>query len=148
LQARLLATDVVWHPDVRHAPAEQVFESDTLIPEELRLQLLGQLNALKFSKPESEWDWHPGSHNQVLDVIHPSLYCYVRGTSSLIEGNEAAEPPTKAAKYEEGTLSAALAKERVLIKDTPIPDRPIQTAKATHAFCAGGGAAGEVTRCV
>lgn len=26
-------------------------------------------------------DWHPGSNGQVRDLIHPSLYCYVRGIS-------------------------------------------------------------------
>lgn len=26
-------------------------------------------------------DWHPGSNNQVRDIIHPSMYCYVKGTS-------------------------------------------------------------------
>ena len=25
--------------------------------------------------------WHPGSNNKVLDIIHPSLYCYVKGLS-------------------------------------------------------------------
>ena len=24
-------------------------------------------------------DWHPGSHEQVRDLIHPSMYCYVKG---------------------------------------------------------------------
>jgi hypothetical protein len=27
--------------------------------------------------PESEKDWHPGSDGQVLDLVHPSLYCVV-----------------------------------------------------------------------
>jgi hypothetical protein len=26
-------------------------------------------------------DWHPGSNEQVRDLIHPSMYCYVKGTS-------------------------------------------------------------------
>ncbi len=26
-------------------------------------------------------DWHPGSNQQVRDIIHPSLYCYVKGIS-------------------------------------------------------------------
>lgn len=25
--------------------------------------------------------WHPGTNNKVLDIIHPSLYCYVKGLS-------------------------------------------------------------------
>lgn len=27
--------------------------------------------------PESQKDWHPGSNGQVLDIVHPSLYCVV-----------------------------------------------------------------------
>lgn len=26
-------------------------------------------------------DWHPGSNQQVRDIIHPSMYCYVKGIS-------------------------------------------------------------------
>src|SRR5436305_1512728 len=28
-------------------------------------------------------DWHPGSNNQVRDLIHPSMYCYVKGVSKV-----------------------------------------------------------------
>ena len=31
-------------------------------------------------------DWHPGSEEKVRDLIHPSMYCYVRGTSALKDG--------------------------------------------------------------
>lgn len=27
--------------------------------------------------------YHPGSNNQMVDIIHPSLYCYVKGVSKL-----------------------------------------------------------------
>ena len=32
---------------------------------------------------ENEIDYHPGSDNMVIDIIHPSLYCYVRGVSEV-----------------------------------------------------------------
>merc|ERR1719334_2316911 len=35
---------------------------------------------------ESEKDFHPGSKGQVLDLVHPSLYCYVDGQSQLVDG--------------------------------------------------------------
>lgn len=49
----------------------------------------------EMSKNE-EIDWHPGSNNQVRDIIHPSMYCYVKGISkhkdntisSICEENE------------------------------------------------------------
>ena len=31
--------------------------------------------------PDAERDWHPGSDEQVLDLVHPSLFCLVRGVS-------------------------------------------------------------------
>jgi hypothetical protein len=36
-------------------------------------------------------DWHPGSDNKVRDLIHPSMYCYVRGTS--IHNNKFIDAP-------------------------------------------------------
>jgi hypothetical protein len=32
-------------------------------------------------------DFHPGSDGKVLDLIHPSLYCYVQGTSRFGDGS-------------------------------------------------------------
>merc|ERR1719334_2071514 len=34
---------------------------------------------------ESEKDFHPGSKGQVLDLVHPSLYCYIDGQTELID---------------------------------------------------------------
>ncbi|KAL9652012.1 hypothetical protein ABK040_000353 [Willaertia magna] len=34
--------------------------------------------------PEEQKDYHPGTDNQVLDLIHPSLYCYVKGVSEIV----------------------------------------------------------------
>ena len=36
---------------------------------------------------EEPIDWHPGSSEQVRDIIHPSLNCYVQGKSIHIDGN-------------------------------------------------------------
>lgn len=33
--------------------------------------------------PDSQKDWHPGSDKQVLDLVHPSLYCLVYGVSQI-----------------------------------------------------------------
>ncbi|KAI9060687.1 hypothetical protein FKP32DRAFT_1577366 [Trametes sanguinea] len=50
-----------------------VYESQSLIPPQLRAALLQDVLALE-SVPESEKDWHPGTDQQVLDLVHPSLY--------------------------------------------------------------------------
>ncbi len=36
-------------------------------------------------------NWHPGSNERVRDLVHPSLYCYVRGTSVLTDGTKTEE---------------------------------------------------------
>lgn len=38
-------------------------------------------------------DWHPGSNQQVRDLVHPSMYCYVKGISQLKDGTK--EPMTE-----------------------------------------------------
>ena len=52
-----------------------MYESRSLIPSELRDQLVHDVSVLE-SAPEEEKDWHPGSNGQVLDLVHPSLYCF------------------------------------------------------------------------
>ena len=47
--------------------------------------------------PDDQKDWHPRSNNQVLDLVHPSLYCIVYGRTLFAAGHEArvhhSEPP-------------------------------------------------------
>lgn len=66
--------------EVESNEVEGVFTSLNLIPLSLKLKLISELEVLE-SVPEK--DWHPGSNQQVLDLIHPSLYCYVLGVSIL-----------------------------------------------------------------
>ena len=54
-------------------PYERVWRSDSLIPTSLQGQLAAAVSPLE-DVPEAERDWHPGSNNQVLDLVHPSLY--------------------------------------------------------------------------
>lgn len=79
------ATDGVWH-------------SDTLIDDELRNRLRAAVRVLE-QVPEAEQDWHPGSDGQVLDLVHPSLFCLVREASGAPE--RAWQNPTdRYSKYE------------------------------------------------
>ncbi|MFJ3088833.1 DUF4246 domain-containing protein [Streptomyces sp. NPDC086838] len=57
-----------------------VWQSDTLIDDELRTRLREAVRVLE-EVPEEEKDWHPGSDGQVLDLVHPSLFCLVRNVS-------------------------------------------------------------------
>ncbi|KAI0716774.1 hypothetical protein C8Q76DRAFT_417198 [Earliella scabrosa] len=58
----------------------KVHESQSLIPPALKDELIKGVSILE-NVPENEKDWHPGSNNQVLDLVHPSLYCFRIGGS-------------------------------------------------------------------
>ncbi|GGW91692.1 hypothetical protein GCM10010321_01060 [Streptomyces chartreusis] len=65
------AVDGVWH-------------SDTLVDDGLRSRLREAVRVLE-QVPAAEQDWHPGSDGQVLDLVHPSLFCLVREASGAPE---------------------------------------------------------------
>ena len=53
-----------------------VWQNDELIPMDIKQSLIECAKKLE-NVPEDEKDWHPGSNEQVLDLVHPSLFCYV-----------------------------------------------------------------------
>ncbi|MFE2523344.1 DUF4246 domain-containing protein [Streptomyces sp. NPDC059382] len=61
-----------------------VWQSDTLVDDKLRSRLREAVRVLE-QVPETERDWHPGSDGQVLDLVHPSLFCLVREVSGAPE---------------------------------------------------------------
>ncbi|MEU6765064.1 DUF4246 domain-containing protein [Streptomyces sp. NPDC046853] len=61
-----------------------VWQSDKLVDDELRSRLREAVRVLE-EVPEAEKDWHPGSAGQVLDLVHPSLFCLVREVSGAPE---------------------------------------------------------------
>ncbi|MFG1805176.1 DUF4246 domain-containing protein [Streptomyces sp. NPDC049040] len=61
-----------------------VWQSDTLVDDTLGARLREAVRALE-EVPEAERDWHPGSGGQVLDLVHPSLFCLVAGVSGEFE---------------------------------------------------------------
>ncbi|MFD3992873.1 DUF4246 domain-containing protein [Streptomyces sp. NPDC058583] len=65
------AVDGVWH-------------SDTLIDDKLKARLSEAVQVLE-QVPDADKDWHPGSDGQVLDLVHPSLFCLVKDVSGAPE---------------------------------------------------------------
>jgi hypothetical protein len=55
-----------------------VWQADGLIPDDILRDFVDGVSKLE-NVPNSKKDWHPGSNKQVLDLVHPSLYCYVTG---------------------------------------------------------------------
>ncbi|KAJ3569056.1 hypothetical protein NP233_g5304 [Leucocoprinus birnbaumii] len=61
----------------------EIFKSDTAIPSELQSLLKSAVAPLE-NVPEDERDWHPGSNEQVLDLVHPSLFPLVYSLSRIL----------------------------------------------------------------
>lgn len=92
-----------------------VVKSDTAIPSSLKEQL--KRTALPLEQvPAKHQDWHPGSDNQVLDLVHPSLFPLVYGQTRILPdalttfadfvekcgaGVVASVPPEKEATFEQ-----------------------------------------------
>lgn len=83
---------------VEVSAVDGVWQSDALVDDKLRARLREAVRVLE-EVPEAELDWHPGSDGQVLDLVHPSLFCLVRGVSGAPE--RAWQNPTdRYSKYE------------------------------------------------
>ncbi|WP_345528892.1 DUF4246 domain-containing protein [Streptomyces showdoensis] len=83
---------------VEVSAVDGVWQSDALVDDALGARLREAVRVLE-EVPEEERDWHPGSEGQVLDLVHPSLFCLVREVSGAPE--EAwRNPAERYAKYE------------------------------------------------
>lgn len=58
-------------------------KSDTLIGEDIKKELKKAVKPLMASN-ETEKDWHPGSDQKVLNLVHPSLYPLVYGRTRIL----------------------------------------------------------------
>lgn len=65
--------------------------TNTLEDAELKASLVHGITA--FESSLSVVDYHPGSNNQVIDVVHPSLYCYVKGVTQTVGNIDAHAVP-------------------------------------------------------
>ncbi|MFF8837307.1 DUF4246 domain-containing protein [Streptomyces sp. NPDC015130] len=83
---------------VEVSAVDGVWQSDALVDDKLAARLREAVRVLE-EVPEEERDWHPGSDGQVLDLVHPSLFCLVREASG---GPERAwqNPTDRYSKYE------------------------------------------------
>ncbi|MFD5234814.1 DUF4246 domain-containing protein [Streptomyces qaidamensis] len=83
---------------VEVSAVDGVWQSDALADDTLRSRLHKAVQVLE-QVPEAELDWHPGSDGQVLDLVHPSLFCLVRGVSDAPE-RAWQNPTNRYSKYE------------------------------------------------
>lgn len=64
-------------------PVDGTWQSDELIDETLQTSFKESVAELLENVDESQKDYHPGSNNLVVDLVHPSLFCFVRGVSKI-----------------------------------------------------------------
>ncbi|KAK8038342.1 hypothetical protein PG994_015109 [Apiospora phragmitis] len=60
-----------------------VVKSDSMVPPGLQQALLSAVRPLE-DVAENQKDWHPGSENQVLGLVHPSLFPLSYGLSKVL----------------------------------------------------------------
>ncbi|KAJ7302343.1 hypothetical protein DFH08DRAFT_794525 [Mycena albidolilacea] len=63
---------------IERACFQAIWHSDRLIAPDVLERLKTAVKTLE-DVPDGQKDWHPGSNNQVLDLVHPSLYYVVYG---------------------------------------------------------------------
>ena len=104
-----------------------VFKSDTVIPEDLRRSLQSAAYPLE-KVPDHQKDWHPGSGEQVLDLVHPSLYPLLYGqTRVLSDGVVSLDDCIK--RYFEGEIAVASPKQVVVEHPfIPFEERQVNNA--------------------
>lgn len=66
-------------------PVDGTWQSDELIDEALLTSFKTSVFELLENVDESDRDYHPGSNNLVVDLVHPSLFCFVRGVSKITD---------------------------------------------------------------
>ncbi|OQO14420.1 hypothetical protein B0A48_01297 [Cryoendolithus antarcticus] len=59
-------------------------KADSLVDEHWRIELTRKANSLLHVHPEHK-DWHPGSNEQVLNLVHPSLFPLVYGRTAVLQ---------------------------------------------------------------
>ena len=69
----------------------------TQLDELIKVQLLDQINMFALNTPV---DYHPGSNNKVRDLVHPSVYPYVKGKKSKPKKVDFFKRPYESSKYQ------------------------------------------------
>ncbi|KAJ7717667.1 hypothetical protein B0H16DRAFT_1610617 [Mycena metata] len=76
---------------IESGPFDAVWYSDHLISNETSMLLRALVSELG-NVPADLKDWHPGSDGQVLDLVHPSLYCITYGRTRTSTSDLVAPP--------------------------------------------------------
>jgi hypothetical protein len=84
--AELEYYDSIRENSMEMSTVDGVWQSDELIPDDIKQSLITCVSSLE-NIPDDKKDWHPGTNNQILDLVHPSLFCYVNQLTRIINDN-------------------------------------------------------------
>ncbi|KAG8930961.1 hypothetical protein FRC01_002010 [Tulasnella sp. 417] len=95
-----------------------IYEADDLVSEDLRNRLIEAVKVLE-DVPDDKKDWHPGGNKQVLNLVHPSMYCiiYDRTLAFPLDSDPVKRTSADLKKLHAPFVAAAL-------KTGPKPDYP------------------------
>lgn len=65
-----------------------VVKSDTAVSSDLKHALQEEVKRFEAATPKHLKDWHPGSDEKVLDLVHPSLFPLVYGKTRILHEGE------------------------------------------------------------
>lgn len=65
-----------------------VVKSDTAVSQELKQAIQDAVVNFESKIPGGQKDWHPGSKEQVWDLVHPSLFPLIYGRSHVLVNGE------------------------------------------------------------
>ncbi|KAK1765337.1 hypothetical protein QBC33DRAFT_545162 [Phialemonium atrogriseum] len=79
-------------------------KSDVIVGPELQAELLSNVEPL-LQVPDHQKDWHPGSNDQVLNLVHPSLYPLVYGKTEVLQNGGRVDLSNIFASCGQGTVA-------------------------------------------
>lgn len=83
----------------------RISKSDLRVSDALRQELRDAVRPL-LERPDSERDWHPGSDDKVLNLVHPSLFPLVYGrTKVLVNGGRVPLDFSSAGPYKQAEIA-------------------------------------------
>ncbi|CAF1426543.1 unnamed protein product [Adineta ricciae] len=104
-QIDYVLNELIYYDSIRDGSMEMstvdgVWQSDQLISNDIKQSLIENVRKLE-DIPASDKDWHPGTNQQILDLVHPSLFPYVNHITRIkIKRQKTSSDYTKSDKYQ------------------------------------------------
>ena len=140
IQAALKTLDKMKEQQENQSAVESVAWTSNSLPDDILGPLNEALDELSRNEPA---DFHPGSNSVVRDLVHPSMYCYVKGKSVVrgVPGNplsETSQPVKTAGGLAKKFDSPELQFRKIFIKAGLVPPESLFFDKKNYQFESNG----------